>query len=133
MWTDITTGKITHILHVSNNTDTAMEDNTASYSPKLTLHLHPTYALFYSRLNFNFFSQTLTKKKTLRIFSNSFKFISWTTAVTSLMAVLLPVCPIDSGTEETPNSASVNNSEFYNTVIVIIQLRSLSHKYLNYT
>jgi hypothetical protein len=58
------------------------------------------------------------EKKTLRIFSNSFKFISWTTAEASLMAVWLPVCPLHSGTEETPNSASVNK-KMYSTLIVI--------------
>jgi hypothetical protein len=59
------------------------------------------------------------KKKTLHIFSSSFKFISWTTAEASLMAVWLPICPLHSGTEETPNSASVNK-KMYSTVTVII-------------
>jgi len=61
----------------------------------------------------------IKRKNKLRIFSSSFKFISWTTAEASLMAVWLPICPLHSGTEETPNSASVNK-KMYNTITVII-------------
>jgi hypothetical protein len=60
------------------------------------------------------------KKKILCIFSNSLKFISWTTAEASLMAVRLPICPLYSGMEETPNSASVNKKKMYSILVVII-------------
>lgn len=110
MWTDITTGKITHIPHFSYPVTKAMEDDSESYSLELTLNLHPTYVLFCSCIHFSFFLHTSVGGEKdeggkLRIFSNSFKFISWTTAEASLMAVWLPICPLRSGTEEKPNSA----------------------------
>jgi len=104
-----------------------MEDDSGSYSLELTLHLHPTYVLFCSRIHFNFFLHTSVggekeEGKKLRVFSYSFKFISWTAVEASLLAVRLPICPLHSGTEETPNSASVKKKKkkMYSNDIVIM-------------
>jgi hypothetical protein len=40
------------------------------------------------------------------------------------MGVLLPVCPIDSGMEEKPNSASVSSSKLFGYSIITVITKS---------
>lgn len=95
-------------LQFSNTTDSSKEDIIRSDSSKFTILLYPKYTVFYSCHHFFF---DICHWKILHILFNTFKFISWTTVVASLMGVLLPVCPTGSGMEEKPNSASVSSSE----------------------
>lgn len=77
-------------------------------SSKFTIHLCPKYTVF---LFLPSLFSDIPDWKIFHTLFSTFKFISWTTAVASLMAVLLPVCPTGSGMEEKPNSASVSSSE----------------------